>query len=122
MLGYATLGTNDFAQAVSFYSEVFDLLGVPPVMNDGRMAMWGNPGEDGVFAVCTPYDGAPATAGNGSMFGLRAQSKSVVDQVYAKGLTLGGTDEGPPGMRQAFYSAYFRDLDGNKLVVYAVET
>jgi catechol 2,3-dioxygenase-like lactoylglutathione lyase family enzyme len=36
---------------------------------------------------------------------------------------LGGTDEGPPGLRgeggEGFYAAYFRDLDGNKLDVFS---
>ena len=37
-------------------------------------------------------------------------------------MELGATCEGPPGVRgpegvNAFYAAYFRDLDGNKLMV-----
>jgi len=42
--------------------------------------------------------------------------------MHRKALELGGTDEGPPGLRgeggEGFYAAYFRDLDGNKLDVY----
>lgn len=39
-----------------------------------------------------------------------------MDQLYAKALELGGTDEGAPGLRgDTFYAGYFRDLDGNKL-------
>jgi hypothetical protein len=38
---------------------------------------------------------------------------------------LGGTCDGPPGLRgdegpQAFYGAYFRDLDGNKLAAFRI--
>ena len=48
-----------------------------------------------------------------------------VDEVHAKALELGGTDEGAPGVRgdegpQAFYGAYFRDLDGNKLAAFCI--
>ena len=43
----------------------------------------------------------------------------------AKALALGGSDEGAPGVRgeegpQAFYGAYFRDLDGNKLCAFCI--
>ena len=48
-----------------------------------------------------------------------------VDDFHAKALELGGTDEGAPGPRgpegeKAFYGAYFRDLDGNKLCAFAI--
>jgi predicted lactoylglutathione lyase len=59
------------------------------------------------------------------MIALQADKRSQVDALYNKALELGGKDEGPPGLRgeegpSAFYGAYFRDLDGNKLCVYRV--
>ena len=64
-----------------------------------------------------PYDGKPATVGNGTMIALTVDSNAKVDAVYRKAMELGGKDEGPPGPRgtAGFYAAYFRDLDGNKL-------
>ena len=39
--------------------------------------------------------------------------------MHAKALSLGGKDEGAPGLRgDTFYGAYFRDLDGNKFVAF----
>ncbi|MGE3917416.1 MAG: VOC family protein, partial [Hyphomicrobiaceae bacterium] len=54
-----------------------------------------------------------------------AGSRANVDAIHAKALALGGNDEGKPGLRgpngpQAFYGAYFRDLDGNKLCAFHV--
>jgi predicted lactoylglutathione lyase len=50
------------------------------------------------------------------MVAIRLDSTDKVDAFHAKALELGGTDEGAPGQRsEAFYVAYFRDLDGNKL-------
>src|SRR5277367_5762540 len=51
------------------------------------------------------------------MVALAARDRAEVDRIYHLALSLGGTDEGPPGPRgdQGFYAAYFRDLDGNKL-------
>ena len=67
-------------------------------------------------SIAKPYDGKPATVGNGVMVALAMDSPEKVDAVYAKALELGGTDEGAPGPRsEQFYAGYFRDLDGNKL-------
>jgi len=66
-----------------------------------------------------PFDGKPATVGNGVMVSLQADSREMVDRIHKKALELGGTDEGPAGLRDGkFYIGYFRDLDGNKLNAY----
>jgi predicted lactoylglutathione lyase len=68
-----------------------------------------------------PFDGQPATVGNGVMVALEAKDRAQVDRIHALALSLGGTDEGAPGERfPGFYAGYFRDLDGNKLNVYVM--
>jgi predicted lactoylglutathione lyase len=67
----------------------------------------------------------PATAGNGNMASLVVDSRATVDALHAKALELGGSCEGPPGVRGdegpgAFYGAYFRDPDGNKLAAFRI--
>jgi hypothetical protein len=37
------------------------------------------------------------TVGNGVMVALAAKDKAQVDRIYKLALSLGGTDEGPPG-------------------------
>jgi predicted lactoylglutathione lyase len=59
------------------------------------------------------------------MVALVLKERRQVDALHAKALALGGTDEGAPGVRgsegpQAFYGAYFRDLDGNKLCAFRI--
>jgi lactoylglutathione lyase len=55
------------------------------------------------------------------MSAIATNSRAKVDEIHAKALELGGTCEGPPGLRPAYhahyYGAYFRDPDGNKLCV-----
>ena len=73
--------------------------------------------------MTTPHDKNAATAGNGNMVALVLDSRAKVDALYAKALELGGSDEGPPGLRgeegpQAFYGAYFRDPEGNKFCAF----
>jgi predicted lactoylglutathione lyase len=115
MVGYSTIGTNDMARAGAFYDALLGELGGKRLMDMGRFVLWA--GEGGaMFAVANPYDGKPATVGNGVMIALQAKSREQVDAIYQKALALGGTDEGPPGVRGGtFYAGYFRDLDGNKL-------
>jgi len=81
----------------------------------------GKPG----FAVCKPYDGHSATAGNGNMASIACDTRAKVDALYNKAIELGGKSEGAPGVRgeegpQAFYGAYFRDPDGNKLAAFRI--
>jgi predicted lactoylglutathione lyase len=119
MIGYATIGTNDLARAAQFYQPIADILGQSRVMETERTVMWGNGGQGAMFCVIKPYDEQPASAGNGTMVGLLAQSEAQVHQVYDHAIANGGSDEGAPGPRgEQFYGAYFRDPEGNKLVVY----
>jgi predicted lactoylglutathione lyase len=118
MIGYVTIGTNDFERSKKFYDALLAELGGKRSFSNDHMQGYG--GKHGaMLAVCTPNDGKPATAGNGTMFALSAPSEELVKQVHARALALGGKDEGAPGPRsETFYGAYFRDLDGNKLCVF----
>ena len=72
--------------------------------------------DEWMLSFLQEFDGKPMTVGNGVMVALGAKDKAEVDRIYKLALSLGGTDEGPPGPRgEGFYAAYFRDLDGNKL-------
>lgn len=120
MIGYVTVGTNDFERAVAFYDELLALLGAGRFMEvENAFVAWAIAPDKPGFSVTKPFDGNPATVGNGMMVALAADSKDLVHKVYDKALELGGTDEGPAGPRgDEFYAGYFRDLDGNKLNVF----
>ncbi|WP_308909588.1 VOC family protein [Pseudokordiimonas caeni] len=116
MIGYTTVGTNDFEKATAFYEELFSLLGGKRVQDGERFKAWSRAPGSPAFGLVKPYDEKPATVGNGVMYALFAPDRETVDKVYAKALELGGTSEGEPGPRgETFYAAFFRDLDGNKL-------
>ena len=119
MIGYATIGSNQLEEAWDFYDKVLAPLGGKRTFASPRMQFYGSDETPGMIAVGIPYDTKEATVGNGSMFGLVAASNEVIDKVHATALAAGGTCEGPPGYRtDAFYGAYFRDLDGNKICVF----
>jgi predicted lactoylglutathione lyase len=116
MIGYVTLGTNDIERARRFYDELLGVLGAKRGMQSDTFCMWSTAPDAPGVSVIKPFDGNKATVGNGVMVALAVGSRAKVDEVYKKALALGGTDEGPPGVRGGnFYAAYFRDLDGNKL-------
>jgi predicted lactoylglutathione lyase len=123
MIGYITLGTNDLQRAGRFYDELLAEIGAKRTMTDERMLGWGTSPQAPMFSVITPYDGEPATVGNGVMIALNVQTPENVEKIYQRALALGATDEGHPhdrGSSMGFYGGYFRDLDGNKLVAYCL--
>lgn len=117
MIGYVTLGTNDLPRAVAFYDALFGAMGGKRFMeHEGVFVAWVTDPKGAGLSVTKPFNGQPATVGNGVMVALDAPNPAEVDRLHALALSLGGTDEGGPGMRGGgFYAAYFRDLDGNKL-------
>jgi len=121
MIGYICVGTNDLPKAVQFYGELLGLLNAKPFFKTDRGVGWGVSPDKPMFSVMQPFDGQPATVGNGTMVAFAAKNPEQVQLLHAKALSLGGTDEGAPGARgNGFYGAYFRDLDGNKLAAYCM--
>ncbi len=122
MIGYVTLGTNEITRAASFYDELLGSLGHKRFMESDRFIAWGSDPKAPALSICTPYDGEPATVGNGVMVALIMKSRAAVDEFHAKAMSLGAADEGAPGLRSGnFYGGYFRDLDGNKLVAFCMK-
>ena len=99
MIGYVTLGTNDMARACAFYDALFAEAGAKRVIEGTRLIAWGHSLSQPALGVIRPYDGQPATAGNGTMVALVVKSPAQVDALHAKALSLGATDEGTPGER-----------------------
>jgi catechol 2,3-dioxygenase-like lactoylglutathione lyase family enzyme len=110
-------GSNDIEKAKSFYDALLATIGLKGLMEHGSGGrIYGTPAGVPILSVVRPYDGRPATAGNGSMATLICDTLDQVAAIHAKALALGGSDEGAPGERATgVYGAYFRDLDGNKI-------
>lgn len=119
MIAYTMLGTNNFARCAEFYDTLLGALGAERAMVFDGAILYATPKGNPFFCITRPADGKPATVGNGSMIALAAQDAAEVDRLHALALSLGATDEGAPAHRTrdslAYYAAYFRDPDGNKL-------
>ena len=130
MFTYVCLGTNDLRKAAAFYDAVLATLGLRRSDTAGEPDWdgwlgWGSYGDQGAREISLwigkPFNGQPASVGNGTMVALRAQSWQQVDDMHAAALRLGGSSEGAPALRPQynadFYACYVRDPDGNKLAV-----
>ena len=118
MLKSACLGTNDLTRAARFYDAVLAPLALVRIFETETEVGFGPDGGAPCLYVVKPYDGRPATWGNGTQMIFKAMSPEAVDAFHAAALGEGGLDEGAPGPRDyapGYYGAYCRDPDGNKL-------
>ena len=124
MLGYITLGSNDIEVSKNFYSKLLAVVGGKELMKfSDTFVIYGVSMDKTAIAITTPYNGEAAGGGNGNMAAIVVNDRALVHSLHEKALELGGTCDGPPGLRgdegpMAFYASYFRDPDGNKLCTY----
>jgi catechol 2,3-dioxygenase-like lactoylglutathione lyase family enzyme len=119
MIGYVTIGTTDMEKSKAFWLELLEPLGAKLLMDMGRIAFVGEGMDKPILALCTPHDEQAPDSGNGNMVAFPAGSREKVDELHARAIGLGASDEGAPGERMpSFYGGYFRDLDGNKAVFF----
>lgn len=126
MFSHIILGARDLPRLTGFYDKVLAPLGLVRVdePSDGGPAgsMWVMPGSRWPqFFVQLPFNGLPATWGNGTQVSFAAPSPAAVDAAWQAATENGGIDEGEPGLRPNYaadyYGAYFRDPEGNKICV-----
>ncbi len=118
-LSAVVLGYNDFARACAFYDAALAPLGLLRVVERDDSVAYGGRGADPAAWLLPPFNGLPASWGNGTHVAFLAGSREAVEAFHRAGLAAGGSDEGAPGLRvhyaDDYYAAYLRDPDGNKL-------
>lgn len=128
---HVMVGANDIARQIAFYDAVLAAVGLvrswtgdenelPGDENELPGATWTRPEERWPqFCVQAPFDGRPASVGNGIQVSFMAPSRRAVDEAFAIAMANGGADEGAPGLRPQYtadyYGAYVRDPEGNKI-------
>lgn len=128
MIAYVSVGADDIASAKRFYSAFMPALGYS--FSEGPEGLsYEPPTEPGKkptspdFYVKPPFNGQPASTGNGTMVAFEAQGQQQVRDLHAAALAAGGTDEGQPGFRASygprFYVGYLRDPQGNKIALFS---
>ena len=128
MISYVTVGVDDIALARRFYDAFLPALGYE--MEEGpeglSYALPVPPGETPVlpeFYVKPPFDGQPASNGNGAMVAFELRNQEQVRDLHAAAVAAGGSNEGSPGFRASygprFYVGYLRDPQGNKVALFS---
>lgn len=124
MFSHIILGARDLERLGRFYEAALAPLGLErrDEPGDGGPAgiLFAFPGRAWPqFYVQLPFNGLPATWGNGTQVSFMAPSRAAVDAAWTAAMAQGGTDEGEPGLRPNYgadyYGAYCRDPEGNKL-------
>lgn len=120
MIDHTGIGVADVARSAAFYDSVLGALGFRRVMQ-----MPANNGTDGIgYGVEYPVFWIDRFHPHGvkQHTAFAAKSRTEVDGFHAAALAAGGTDNGPPGLRDTangyppgYYAAFVLDPDGNNI-------
>jgi catechol 2,3-dioxygenase-like lactoylglutathione lyase family enzyme len=119
MIDHLSITTTDLDRAQSFYDAVLGALGYPRVNRRERAIGYGErPGADGAPAYISIYLSTSVVPDN-RHWCFRAPSRAAVRAFHRLAIANGGTDDGPPGIREHYnpnyYAAFVRDPDGNRI-------
>ena len=122
MIRFVTLGTNDLKKSSDFYDEILKILDIIRVEEEERYVGYAKEKTDKLayFYIMSPFNKDKASIGNGTMISFDAQTPEKINEIHKKAIELGAFNEGDPGPRHGEnYYGYFRDLDGNKICMFA---
>ena len=115
MFDHVGLNVKDYPASRAFYVAALAPLGYGITMEfeEWKAAAFGPEGKP-AFWVCQrePY-------GTGTHVAFACEDRATVDRFYEAAVAAGGTDNGPPGLREhyhpTYYAAFVHDLDGNNV-------
>ena len=118
MIDHVSIPVRDLARAGRFYGRVLEILGMRRMVEREHTFGYGSKYPE--FWLNLRPD-ASLDASTGYHVALRARDETSVLAAFACAVEMGGTSDGDPGPRQATvttsFSAFFRDLDGNRIEV-----
>ena len=127
MIAYVSVGADDMARAKRFYGAFLPALGYVQTEYQGDLS-YALPHRAGQppapdFYVKSPFNGQPASTGNGTMVAFEARDQQQVRDLHAAAIVAGGANDGKPGFRASygpqFYVGYLRDPQGNKIALFS---
>lgn len=115
MIDHISIGVRDLATSRRFYEAVLAPLGLSLIVVREKTVGFGKRYPE--FWINARPAMAAVDEACGTHICLRAPSQEAVYAFHAAGLAAGARDGGPPGRRpdygEAYYAAFFRDLDGH---------
>ena len=109
---HVQISVRDGKTSVAFYTALLEPLGIPPLGEFEGGAQLAN-----LVIVARDETSGPVH------LAFAADSREQVDAFHRAGLEAGGTDNGPPGVREQYsspeggryYAAFVLDPDGNNV-------
>src|SRR5918999_5970352 len=115
MLDHVGFTVSDYDRSKAFYAQALAPLGIDLLMEPVQAAA--GFGRDGKPFFWIESRGPAAVTGVHVAFAV--DDRATVDAFHAAALEAGGTDNGPPGVREIYhpnyYGAYVLDPDGNNI-------
>lgn len=120
MFDHISIGVRDIARSRRFYDAVLPTLGYKRMMDVEATSGYGRDGA--VYWIALAERPVPPDPESGLHFCFSAPTRESVDAFYAAALRAGATDNGKPGLRDAYgpnyYAAFVIDPDGYRLEAY----
>ena len=113
LIDHIQLVVRDLPAARSFYTAVFDVLGIP-LGGSGVDYFW----ADELFISTPDSEAAQGHLTGRHHLAFQARDRAMVDAFHQAALAAGGKDNGAPGERPdhpGYYGAFVIDPDGNNI-------
>ena len=119
MIDHISIAVRDLAASARFYEKLLGTIGFAKLRDQPTTVGFGKTYPE--FWLNERRAMAPLPPNNGVHVSLRARTTAEVDAFYAAALAAGASSEGAPGRRPeysaAYYAAFIRDADGNRVEV-----
>lgn len=113
MIDHLGITVNDYKRSKEFYSAALHPLGYKVIAEYGDSAGLGAEGNPD-FWISAGHTTKPRVH-----IAFHCSKRTQVDKFHAAALKAGGTDNGPPGIRQdyspTYYAAFVIDPDGHNI-------
>jgi catechol 2,3-dioxygenase-like lactoylglutathione lyase family enzyme len=117
VIDHVSIAVSDLTKATCFYEKLLATLGHDKLMMHERAVGFGKTYPE--FWLNSRKNLTLAPANSGAHVALRARDRETVQKFHKTALANGATCDGPPGPREAtnpgYYSAFIRDMDGNRI-------
>ncbi len=121
LLDHVSIAVRDLAAARPFYDAVMSALGCAKVYDRAEALGYGQRcgPDDGEHTFLAVYYSATTQFDDKRHWCFKAASRAAVDAFHRAALAHGGVCDGPPGLRPhyhaAYYAAFVKDPEGNRL-------
>ena len=117
MLGHVSIGVRDLEGATRFYDAVLSALGYVRLWTGEAGIGYGAPGGGEQLNVF--QNSQALSPGPGFHLAFTAPDTASVDAFHSAALSLGGSNNGAPGLRlnygPTYYAAFVLDPEGHRL-------